>query len=85
MAQIQSTSSFLTSLPGTADTLQISVNAFPLFAEVITVFWQLKGNGVSVDGTMVLPSAVVAEWGTDDSVVLNYVAGQLGVILVEES
>lgn len=66
---------------GVVDKLQILVIGFNLFPTSITVYYKLLSESKSIDGNLDLPSEVIAMWGTDDSVVLNYVVGELGVEL----
>jgi hypothetical protein len=69
-------------LDGTADTLEIIVQPFPLFPTSINIFWKVSGLDTSKEGVIALPSEIIAEWGTDDTVVQNYVISQLGVVAV---
>jgi len=66
-------------LDGTADTLEIIVQPFPLFPTSVNVFWKVSGNGISKEGTMILPQSIIDTWGTDDNVVKNYVLQQLNL------
>ncbi len=80
---IQPTNSVQTPLDGTATNLDIIVNAFPLFPSTIEVKWTVYGEGFSKSGILTLPQSVVDQWGTDDTVVENYVLGELNLIKVE--
>lgn len=62
-----------------ANSIEITVNAFPLFPETVEVFWKLIGNSNSFSGSTTIPNSVVSEWGTDDSVIQTYVLEQLGL------
>jgi hypothetical protein len=66
-------------LDGTADTLEIIVQPFPLFPTSVNVFWKVSGNNISKEGTMILPQSIIDTWGTDDNVVKNYVLQQLNL------
>jgi hypothetical protein len=62
-----------------ANSIEITVNAFPLFPETVEVFWKLIGNSNSFSGSTTIPNSVVSQWGTDDSVIQAYVLEQLGL------
>jgi hypothetical protein len=64
-------------LDGTADTLEIIVQPFPLYPTSINVFWKVSGVDTSKEGVISLPSELIAEWGTDDTIVEMYVLQQL--------
>ena len=66
-------------LDGTADTLEIRVNSFSLFPSQIEIFWKVSGINISKEGTIVLPQSIIDVWGTDDTVVQNYVLQQLNL------
>lgn len=66
-------------LDGTADTLEIIVQPFPLFPTSINVFWKVSGVSVSKEGSIVLPQSIIDSWGTDDTIVKNYVLQQLNL------
>ena len=78
--KIQETQSVQLPLLGTVDNLEIRVNSFPLFPSSIEVFWKVSGEEISKEGTITLPQELVSTWGTDDTVVKNYVLEQLGLI-----
>jgi hypothetical protein len=78
--KIQATQSVQLPLLGTVDNLEIRVNSFPLFPSSIEVFWKVSGEVVSKEGTITLPNELVGTWGTDDTVVKNYVLEQLGLV-----
>jgi len=80
--KIQATQSVQLPLLGIVDTLQIRVNPFNLFPTYIEVVWTVSGEGISREGTLILPQDIINAWGTDDTIVKNYVLQQLG--LVEE-
>ena len=80
--KIQPVQSVQLPLLGTVDNLEIRVNSFPLFPSSIEVFWKVSGETASKEGTITLPQDVVDAWGTDDTIVKDYVLQQLG--LVEE-
>ena len=64
-------------LDGTADALEIIVQPFPLYPTSINVFWKVSGVDTSKEGVISLPSELIAEWGTDDTIVEMYVLQQL--------
>ena len=78
--KIQETQSVQLPLLGTVDNLEIRVNSFPLFPSSIEVFWKVSGETASKEGIITLPQSVVDAWGTDDTVVKNYVLEQLGLV-----
>lgn len=78
--QIIPTESVQIPLGGIATELEIRVESFPLFPTEIHVFWKVSGADVSKEGTIVLPQYIVDAWGTDDTVVQNYVLFQLGLV-----
>ena len=80
--KIQETQSVQLPLLGTVDNLEIRVNSFALFPSSVEVFWKVSGETVSKEGTITLPHELVVQWGTDDTIVKDYVLQQLG--LVEE-
>jgi hypothetical protein len=59
--------------------LEITVNPFPLFPSEITILWTVSGNGISKEGTMILPQSIIDQWGTDDTVIKEYVLQQLNL------
>jgi len=67
-------------LDGTANKLEIVVQSFPLYPSSITVFWKVSGPAVSKEGTIILPQSIIDQWGTDDSVVKNYVLQTLNLV-----
>jgi hypothetical protein len=78
--KIQATQSVQLPLLGTVDNLEIRVNSFLLFPDSIEVIWQVSGETTSKEGTMTLPAELVSTWGTDDTVVKDYVLEQLGLV-----
>jgi len=79
MANLQPTSIITYPLNWEANSIEITVNAFPLFPETVEVFWKLIGNSNSFSGSTTIPNSVVSQWGTDDSVIQAYVLEQLGL------
>jgi len=79
MANLQPTSVITYPLNWEANSIEITVNAFPLFPETVEVFWKLIGNSNSFSGSTTIPNSVVSQWGTDDSVIQTYVLEQLGL------
>lgn len=78
--KIQQTQFVQLPLLGIADTLEIRVNSFPLFPSSIEVFWKVSGDVISKEGTIVLPQEIVQNWGTDDTIVKEYILQQLGLV-----
>jgi hypothetical protein len=66
-------------LDGTADTIEIIVQPFPLYPTSVNVFWKVSGINTSKEGIIVIPQSIVDSWGTDDSVVKNYVLQELNL------
>ena len=68
-------------LYGTADQLEIRVNSFHLFPSEISVFWKVTGidSDVSKEGTIIIPQSIIDQWGTDDTIIKNYVLEQLNL------
>lgn len=66
-------------LDGTATELEIRVESFPLFPSQINVFWKVSGADVSKEGIMPLPQSIIDQWGTDDTIVKDYVLQQLNL------
>jgi len=62
-----------------AKSIEITVNAFPLFPQTVEVFWKLIGDSNSFSGSTLIPNSIVSEWGTDDAVIQAYVLAQLGL------
>ena len=79
MTNLQPTNVITYPLNWEANSIEITVNAFPLFPETVEVFWKLIGNSNSFSGSTTIPNSVVSEWGTDDSVIQAYVLEQLGL------
>ena len=78
--KIQATQSVQLPLLGTVNNLEIRVNSFPLFPSSIEVIWQVSGETLIKEGTMILPTEIVSAWGTDDTIVKDYVLQQLGLV-----
>ncbi len=66
-------------LDGTADTIEIIVQPFSLYPTSVNVFWKVSGINTSKEGIIVIPQSIVDLWGTDDSVVKNYVLQELNL------
>ena len=62
-----------------AKSIEITVNAFPLFPQTVEVFWKLIGDSNSFSGSTTIPNSVVSQWGTDDAVIQAYVLNELGL------
>lgn len=78
--KIQATQSVQLPLLGIVDTLEIRVNPFDLFPTYIEVVWKVSGDTLSKEGTLILPQDIINAWGTDDTIVKDYVLQQLGLI-----
>jgi hypothetical protein len=76
---IQPTSSISFPLDGEVNQLEIITNAFTLFPSEISVTWKVSGDTTSKEGVIILPQYIVDAWGTDDTVVKDYVLFQLGL------
>lgn len=69
-----------TPLGVSADSLDIRVERFALFSREIKVSWSLYGKDTLIkQGFVTLPESLVSNWGTDDTVVKNYVLDQLNL------
>jgi hypothetical protein len=79
MANIQSTNKFTYPLQWNIEKLNVTVNTFPLFPETVEVFWELIGGDFSKEGTMIIPQEIVSQWGTNDSILEDYVIEQLNL------
>lgn len=88
MTNLQPTNIIAYPLNWEAKSIEITVNAFPLFPDTVEVFWKIIGDSSSFSGSTVIPNEVVSEWGTDDSVIQTYILKQLGLleapVVVEE-
>jgi hypothetical protein len=91
MANLQPTNVITYPLNWEAKSIEITVNAFPLFPQTVEVFWKLIGDSNSFSGSTTIPNTVVSEWGTDDAIIQSYVLTQLGLtedltpIVIEEN
>jgi len=79
MANLQPTNVITYPLNWEAKSIEITVNAFPLFPQTVEVFWKLIGDSNSFSGSTTIPNSVVSQWGTDDAVIQAYVLSQLGL------
>jgi len=77
--QITPTSYVQLPLTQEVNQLEISINPFSLFPTEITILWTVSGNGISKDGSMILPQYIIDNWGTDDTIVKEYVLEQLNL------
>lgn len=77
--QINPTNHVQLPLDGTATELEIRVESFPLFPSQINIFWKVSGIDISKEGSIVLPQSIIDAWGTDDTVVKEYVLQQLNL------
>jgi len=69
---------------GTATLLSVLVLNFPTDAVTCTTYWQLltEDGKQLAQGNYTLTEEQFATWGTDNSVVDNYVAEYLGVVII---
>jgi hypothetical protein len=79
MANLNPTNVITYPLNWEAKSIEITVNAFPLFPQTVEVFWKLIGDSNSFSGSTTIPNSVVSQWGTDDAVIQSYVLQQLGL------
>lgn len=79
MANLQPTNTITYPLNWDAKSIEITVNAFPLFPNTVEVFWKLIGDSNSFSGSITIPNNIVSQWGTDDTVIQTYVLSQLGL------
>lgn len=76
---IQPTTSVSFPLGGEVNQLEIITNAFTLFPSEVSVTWKVFGYTASKTGVIILPQSIIDVWGTDDTIVKNYVLEQLGL------
>jgi hypothetical protein len=76
---IQPTTSVSFPLDGEVNKIDINVNSFELFPSEVSVTWKVYGDTTFKTGIIILPQNVVDAWGTDDTIVKNYVLQQLGL------
>ena len=79
MANLQPTNVITYPLNWDAKSIEITINAFPLFPDTVEVFWKLIGDSDSFSGSTIIPNSVVSQWGVDDSVIQDYVLEQLNL------
>ena len=79
MANIQPTATFTYPLGWDINSLEIKVNSFSLFPNTVEVFWKLIGGDKTFEGSMIIPNEIVLQWGTDDSILEDYVISQLNL------
>ena len=80
---------------GTGEYLDLTVLSFSLFPSTISLYWAIKGETTSTDsegaevvsvgatlteGNLSVPEAIVATWGTDDSVISEWAIAELGLV-----
>ena len=79
MANLQPTNVITYPLNWDAKSIEITINAFPLFPDTVEVFWKLIGDSDSFSGSTIIPNSVVSQWGVDDSVIQDYVLEKLNL------
>lgn len=62
-----------------ATNLEILVSTFPLYPTSIEIKWIISGSNGVKEGTIILPQSIVDQWGTDDTIVEDYVLEQLNL------
>lgn len=72
-------------LGGEINTLEITVQPFNLFPTTVSVSWAVTGENIKREGIMALPQSIVDQWGTDDTIVQNYVLQELNLTLAPET
>jgi hypothetical protein len=77
---IKTTTAVRLPLGGEINKLEITVNAFTLFPSSISVTWKVTGPATLREGIIILPKYIVDQWGTDDSVVKQFVLQELGLL-----
>jgi len=87
MANIQPTNNFTYPLGWNINSLEVTVNSFPLFPDTVEALWTLSGEDKSFGGSMIIPHEIVLQWGTDDAVLEDYIISQLNLTraIVEET
>ena len=88
MANIQPTNTFTYPLGWNITSLEVTVNAFSLFPNTVEALWKLSGEDKTFSGSMTIPHEIVLQWGTDDSVLEDYVISQLNLtraVVIEET
>lgn len=79
MANIQTTNFFTFPLDWNINTLKVSVNSFPLFPDTVEALWTLSGDNQTFSGSMIIPHNIVLQWGTDDTILEDYIISQLNL------
>jgi hypothetical protein len=79
MANIQTAGSFTYPLDWNINKLEVSVNSFPLFPDTVEALWNLSGDNQTFSGSMIIPHNIVLQWGTDDTILEDYVISQLNL------
>jgi hypothetical protein len=79
MTNLQHTNVITYPLNWEAKTIDITINAFPIFPDTVEVFWKINGDSDSFSGSITIPNNIVSQWGTDDTVIQTYVLQQLGL------
>jgi hypothetical protein len=72
-------------LGGEINTLSIIVQPFNLFPTTVLVTWIVTGQNTIKEGVLELPQSIVDQWGTDDTIVQNYVLQELNLTLAPET
>lgn len=71
-------------LIGTLTGLDMYVVNYKPNSQTALIYYMLTGDNANYSGNITVPQEVVDTWGTDDDVIVNYVAAQLGVTIIEE-
>lgn len=78
---------------GTGKYLDVLILNFAPFSSTVSLYWAIKSESSSVvdeeevfspgsvllDGNLTAPEEVVSAWGTDDSVIVNWVMEELSL------
>lgn len=76
---------------GTGKYLDVLVLNFAPFSTSVSLYWSIKSESSSIveevfsagatllEGNLTVPAEVVSVWGTDDSVIVNYVMEELSL------
>ena len=80
MINLQPTNIITYPLNWEAKSIEITINAFKLFPDIVEVFWKINGDSTSFSGSTTVPNEIISKWGTDDSIIKDYVLNQLGLL-----
>lgn len=71
---------------GTAVSLDVTVLSFKLNSESGSSYYKLSSESgqTLLEGNLNIPSSVFLNWGTDDSIVLDYVLSELKLVAMPD-